>query len=892
MDVDRHGVLYAKSQVTDYISRGDSIEEFSILDFFKNTYETKIAERKNNEKGNNTDEVHFNTNMDEETIRESTTNQRGRPRNQRVRYKPIHPKWKALERVVRSHDHNNLPNFIGHQLPRNDDPGTYNFYCASMLMLLKPWRNLGKDLKRPGQTWSAAFDEFMCTASREARAVLTGIQYLHECHTAAEDNQIMNTQTNGKEDYSTIQTADELQLDESIEVEGESMEYDERGLQAIIRSQTSLSEDIHGRLAIELAKKAKVFENDSLQDSWCIPNQCDMRISNASGDDMQKLIQWKTQMQTDLDRMNGAINNRAQETAEFECSTVERLDPNGGATADDGPVVERIPKAPVYNDNSGISAALTAVSRSALNDDQKRAYDIIVWHLKQTLSGKKCTPLRMIIHGEGGTGKSKVLQSVTEAFRQHGAHHMLLKAAYTGVAASLIDGKTTHVIAGVSLSSGLPSGEKTLSDEAKAKLEMFWKPIKYLFVDEMSMLAKDFFALLSRNASIGKRDLDNSSFGGINVVILGDFHQFPPVARSIQDALYYPSNVETDSLQSQIGRSIYEEFQTVVTLKEQKRVSDPIWLRFLRHLRAGQVCDEDLKMLRSLIIGNTNNMTADFSTHPWKHAALVTPRHAVRKRWNDEALRKVCRENGRRIYVCTADDTYQGRPLNIKEKCLLESHRTKKGSRNRVTKDLPYQVEIAIGMRVMVTENVETDLDITNGACGEIVGIILHEDELPIAQGAVVKLRYLPAYILVKLSRTKASKLAGLDDCVIPVEPTSTTYRMTMTTKGGKKGPRTVRRRQFPITAAYAFTDYRSQGQTITYVLVDIAPPPRGTLSLFNLYVALSRSSGRDTIRLLRDFDDDMFRKSHDPALLQEVEQLEKMDSETEARYGGVALLL
>ena len=70
-------------------------------------------------------------------------------------------------------------------------------------------------------------------------------------------------------------------------------------------------------------------------------------------------------------------------------------------------------------------------------------------------------------------------------------------------------------------------------------------------------------------------------------------------------------------------------------------------------------------------------------------------------------------------------------------------------------------------MRVMVTENVETDLDITNlnGACGEIVGIVLHEEEPPLAQGAVVKLRYLPAYILVKLSRTKASKLTGLDDC-------------------------------------------------------------------------------------------------------------------------------
>ena len=46
MDIDHYGVLYAKSQVTDYIAQGDSIETFSILDFFKNTYETKITKFK------------------------------------------------------------------------------------------------------------------------------------------------------------------------------------------------------------------------------------------------------------------------------------------------------------------------------------------------------------------------------------------------------------------------------------------------------------------------------------------------------------------------------------------------------------------------------------------------------------------------------------------------------------------------------------------------------------------------------------------------------------------------------------------------------------------------------------------------------------------------------
>ncbi|OCH86075.1 hypothetical protein OBBRIDRAFT_691913, partial [Obba rivulosa] len=53
-------------------------------------------------------------------------------------------------------------------------------------------------------------------------------------------------------------------------------------------------------------------------------------------------------------------------------------------------------------------------------------------------------PLLMVIHSEGGTGKSRVIQTVTEHFVQKGARYLLLKAAYTGVAASLIDGKTTH----------------------------------------------------------------------------------------------------------------------------------------------------------------------------------------------------------------------------------------------------------------------------------------------------------------------------------------------------------------------------------------------------------------------------------------------------------------
>ena len=72
-----------------------------------------------------------------------------------------------------------------------------------------------------------------------------------------------------------------------------------------------------------------------------------------------------------------------------------------------------------------------------------------------------------------------------------------------------------------------------------------------------------------------------------------------------------------------------------------------------------------------------------------------------------------------------------------------------------MSNDLPAAVEIAISMKVMVTFNIETDLNVTNGACVEIVDIILHPDELTLEDRPVVKQKYLPSYVLV---HTQASQ--------------------------------------------------------------------------------------------------------------------------------------
>lgn len=84
-------------------------------------------------------------------------------------------------------------------------------------------------------------------------------------------------------------------------------------------------------------------------------------------------------------------------------------------------------------------------------------------------------------------------------------------------------------------------------------------------------------------------------------------------------------------------------------------------------------------------------------------------------------------------------------------------------------------------------DNIETDLDITNGAQGEIVDIILHPDKPPISNSEpVVQLQHLPAYILVKLSHTRASRLAGLNDMVIPIKVATTSMKISIQVHGGK----------------------------------------------------------------------------------------------------------
>ncbi|KDN35478.1 hypothetical protein RSAG8_11561, partial [Rhizoctonia solani AG-8 WAC10335] len=129
-----------------------------------------------------------------------------------------------------------------------------------------------------------------------------------------------------------------------------------------------------------------------------------------------------------------------------------------------------------------------------------------------------------------------------------------------------------------------------------------------------------------------------------------------------------------------------------------------------------------------------------------------------------------------------------------------------------------------------------------------------------------MSLTYPPECVLVRLYRTKASTIEGLGPGVVPIFPMTRKYDITQ--KHGKSTP--VTQCQLLMTAAYTFTDYRSHGQMIKNAFVDITRPLSGGLTPFNVYVALSCSSGRCTIRLLCDFDDALFQQPPSQPLIAE----------------------
>jgi len=170
---------------------------------------------------------------------------------------------------------------------------------------------------------------------------------------------------------------------------------------------------------------------------------------------------------------------------------------------------------------------------SLMNDMQKRAFDTVVAHLMGKVKDEKgdSKQLRMLISGEGGTGKSFVISALKMFCRLYfpndgTALGPVALGAYTGKAAHAISGITLHNM--FDLRAVLQDKDGKFAERLEEQWQHKFGNLKLMIVDEVSMVGQDLFFQMDRILKLATLK-ENTAFGGVHVLFCGDFYQLDPV---------------------------------------------------------------------------------------------------------------------------------------------------------------------------------------------------------------------------------------------------------------------------------------------------------------------------------------------------------------------------
>ena len=178
------------------------------------------------------------------------------------------------------------------------------------------------------------------------------------------------------------------------------------------------------------------------------------------------------------------------------------------------------------------------------------------------LASKKTNPLRMLLTGPGGTGKSHVVKAVHKVMEHYRVGHTIRFLAPTGSAASLIDGMTVHKGLGIKVkSTDKGKGNRKLADnqedysvvittQNKTKLRDEWRLVEIVMIDECSLLSAELLSEINAALRFAKEVADEW-FGGITVIFAGDFFQYPPVCAT---PLYNPITTHGKNSDSELAK--------------------------------------------------------------------------------------------------------------------------------------------------------------------------------------------------------------------------------------------------------------------------------------------------------------------------------------------------
>lgn len=193
--------------------------------------------------------------------------------------------------------------------------------------------------------------------------------------------------------------------------------------------------------------------------------------------------------------------------------------------------------------------------------------------------------VNVFLTGSAGTGKTYVLNKYIQYLKARKIPVSI--TASTGIAATHLQGTTIHAWSGIGIKDSLST--RNLKDlKEKKYLKKHIEKTKVLIIDEISMLHKKQFDLVNTVLQFFRGN--EKPFGGIQVVLCGDFFQLPPIGSSGE------TNRDKFSFMSQ---SWLNANLSICYLTDQFRQTDSHLNQILNEIRLGSVSGDSLSLLQS-----------------------------------------------------------------------------------------------------------------------------------------------------------------------------------------------------------------------------------------------------------------------------------------------------
>ncbi|GAA6043372.1 hypothetical protein JCM8097_005287 [Rhodosporidiobolus ruineniae] len=453
--------------------------------------------------------------------------------------------------------------------------------------------------------------------------------------------------------------------------------------------------------------------------------------------------------------------------------------------------------------------------------------------------------------GSAGTGKSVLLREIIASLkRKHrGNADAVAVTASTGMAACNIGGTTIHSFAGIGIGAG--TAEQLIANIKKNRnANAKWQRVKVLIVDEVSMVDGILFDKLAAIAAALKKRAGKNApavgkpFGGIQLVVTGDFFQLPPVTKG---------TTPTFAFEAKAWKQCIDH---TVNLTQVFRQKDTEFIDMLNEMRFGRLSQESIKKFYAL----SREPKYDVGIEPTE---LFPMRNEV-DRSNQNRLRAL--PGDEKVFASEdgpkeTDPSRPSGPNGVKQTTYHQNFMA------------PEKLVLKVGAQVMLVKNL--DMTLVNGTIGRVVGFGTPEldddgeDDVEGAEGKygadeVWQVGADGEQIRVKKEldpvaarrRDKIAKMVANGTLELgPVVEWQTLQgieRKVMVREEFKvednHGNKVAWRKQYPLILAWAMSIHKSQGQTIPRVKVDLGK----VFEKGQSYVALSRATSLDGLQVLR----------------------------------------